>query len=403
MTSQTHTFIRYLRRIMHTCVSVSLMLIDSIFLYFFSVQKENDVIKKRVLIVRLDAIGDFILWLSSAVHIRRLYPPDTHTITLLGNDLWTALAEGLDSFDEVWPLNRHKFNSNIFYRLGQLKKIRDANFDIVIQPTFSRELNFGDAVVRLSGAEVKIGSAGDFSNIRPLQKRIGDRWYTRLIPATRTPLMELGRNAEFLRGLGLQDAHAALPMLPFVKKELIPVQVPYYMILFPGASDPIKQWPLDSFVNIARKMHQSIGWTVVVCGGSADQHLGEKFQEINDFPIINKVGKTSLSELASLVAGAMLLVGNDTSAIHIASSVSTPSICIAGGGHYGRFVPYRVEKGSTDRLPVVVTSKKDCFGCNWRCIYPRTKHEPAPCISDVSVDEVWREVVAVVDKIQIKD
>ena len=46
MTRRTHTFIRYLRRIMHTCVSVSLMLIDSIFLYFFSVQTENDVIKK---------------------------------------------------------------------------------------------------------------------------------------------------------------------------------------------------------------------------------------------------------------------------------------------------------------------------------------------------------------------
>ncbi len=389
--------IRYLRSIKQVCHTFSLLCIDS--LAGLSSLPNRIPGKKRVLIVRLDRIGDFVLWLDAARHLRTLYPTDTHEITLLGNDPWTSLAQDLGIFDAVWPLKRTRFTRNPVYRVKMLSRVRAARFDIVIQPTYSRELNFGDAVVRQSVAEAKVGFEGDFSNITPWQKRIGDRWYTRLIPATAIPVMELVRNAEFLRGLGLAEVKAAPPRLPFVQLPLEGVKEPY-VVLFPGASQPIRQWPLERYISLAQRIHDKYAWSVVLCGGQEDALLGKAVEMACSFPVRNKIGETTLSQLASLIAGASLLIGNETSAIHIAAAVSTPSVCIAGGGHYGRFVPYRVEEGSTDRLPVVVVSKRDCFGCNWTCIYRVDEQESAPCIRDISADDVWKEMMSVVEKYQ---
>ncbi len=48
--------------------------------------------RKRLLIVRLDMIGDFILFLDSFKEYRKLFPPDQWEITLLGNRVWSGLA-----------------------------------------------------------------------------------------------------------------------------------------------------------------------------------------------------------------------------------------------------------------------------------------------------------------------
>ena len=45
-----------------------------------------------VLIVRQDAIGDFILWLNTAKEYRQLYPPNKYKIILIGNASWSGLA-----------------------------------------------------------------------------------------------------------------------------------------------------------------------------------------------------------------------------------------------------------------------------------------------------------------------
>ena len=181
-----------------------LALIYNICLYFFDyfivLSYHSQKAENKILIIRLDAIGDFILWLDSARHFRKIYPDKK--IILLGNKVWTDLAKKLPYWDEVWPLDRQKFYRNLLYRLKLLGKIRKAGFDVVIQPTFSRELLYGDAIVRISGAREKISSVGDCSNIEAIEKKISDQFYTRLIPVNPQPLMELKRNAEFMCGLG---------------------------------------------------------------------------------------------------------------------------------------------------------------------------------------------------------
>jgi len=81
-----------------------------------------------VLLVRLDAIGDFILWLDSAKEYRRLYPGEK--ITLYANSAWSDLAKLLPYWDRVVPVDVHLFSKRTFYRWKSLFNIGRFGFDI---------------------------------------------------------------------------------------------------------------------------------------------------------------------------------------------------------------------------------------------------------------------------------
>jgi len=348
--------------------------------------------KMKVLIVRLDAIGDFILWLDAARELRHLFPPDRYRITLLGNRVWTSLAATLPHFDEVISLDRKRFHFHPTYRHRLFREIRKQRFDLVIQPTFSREFLHGDSIVRFSGAKERIGSQGDTLNQRPFLKRISDHWYTRLIPASMEPIMELKRNAEFLRGVGCTDFKAGISDL-HVPQSDFPASAKMgdrgYYVLFPGATAALRRWPAEFFAEIAKRLFQQTHWTGVVCGSASDRNLGDRVCRLAGVPVLNLAGETSLPALVSVIEKARLLVGNETGAIHIAAAVSTPSVSITGGGHYGRFLPYCTEVEVCRPTPVPVAYPMECFLCNWICIYNPKPGETAPCILNVSVDSVW--------------
>lgn len=366
------------------------MLTDWLVLLFPKQAEEG--VKKKALLIKLDAIGDFILWLDAAKEMLKLFPPDKYELTLIGNSVWIPFAEKLPYFDAVWLVDRRNFLRNPFYRFTTLRKVRRNGFHMVIQPTFSREFVFGDAIVRASGAHEKIGSQGDHTNTSPWQKRFSDRWYTRLIPAVDKPLMELVRNAEFIRGLGINDFYADVSSIPIHSSLPTGFGIKDYYVLFPGAGVGLRQWPLSNFIELANRMYQATGWIMVICGGSGDKHLGEALENNTDAALENWCGKTSLDELVAIIEGAHMLIGNETSAVHIAAALSIPSVCIMGGGHYGRFVPYQTEIEAKKPFPVVVTKKMSCFGCNWHCIYTIPKGQSVPCIINITVDNVWNVV-----------
>ena len=114
--------------------------------------------------------------------------------------------------------------------------------------------------------------------------------------------------------------------------------------------------------------------------------------------VTSLAGKTSLQQLTTIIAGAQLLVSNETSAVHIAAAVGVPSVCIVGGGHYGRFVPYDEKVGDHRPLPLVATRKMECFGCNWVCKFHPAKGKPMPCIEEIPVDTVWNLSAAVLTR-----
>jgi len=248
-------------------------------------------------------------------------------------------------------------------------------------------------VVRASGARERIGSQGDLTNQRGWIKAFSDRGYTRRVPADPSPLMELDRNLEFVRGLGARAAQPGLPVL--VLGGDLPAgfdRSPYY-VLFPGASHPLRRWPIERFAELASRIHARSGWRGVVCGGPGEQELGARLVAAGSAPLESWAGRTTLEELCRIVRDARLLVTNETSATHIGAAVSTPTVCILGGGHFGRFMPYPERLG--EREPAPVFHSMDCYGCNWRCIYHPAPDDPAPCITGIELDTVWERVESI--------
>lgn len=102
--------------------------------------------------------------------------------------------------------------------------------------------------------------------------------------------------------------------------------------------------------------------------------------------MVNTAGAVTLVELVELIAKSKLVISNETSAVHIAAATRTPVICIQGGGHFDRFTPY---PNQADFKPICVYETMPCYNCNWECPFMNEESHTYPCISAVSVNQVW--------------
>ncbi|NTV48324.1 MAG: glycosyltransferase family 9 protein [Geobacteraceae bacterium] len=357
-------------------------------------------IMPSILLVRLDAIGDFVLWLNAAKDLRRLYPPNRYRLVLLGNASWSELAVQLPYFDEVIPVERESLYYCFRYRIKIWKLLRSRAWAVSIYPTYSRDGSCGDAVVRVSNAAERIGSKGDLYNQPAWHRWISNRWYTRLLPASTRTIMELERNAEFMRNLGIKDFSAGMPELAVSAKLPRNFDVHNYIVVVPGGSLTLKQWPVERFAELSERIHRVLGVMVIICGSQSETVLGRRLigltvdQETGWME--DWTGKTSILEFVSVIKGAKMLIGNDSSAVHIAAAVGIPSFCVVGGGHFGRFVPYLLEKKTPGPLPVVIFHQMECFGCNLKCVKATGSIDAGKCIKLVTVEDVWQKIVELV-------
>jgi len=343
--------------------------------------------RESVLLVRLDLIGDFIIWLDAAKELKKLYPEKR--IVLYANAAWASLAEQLSYWDEVVSVDMGRLRFDDIYRLKLLCKVHVRGFELVIQPTYSREYA-SDLVVRASNARQRIGHLGDTNNISPENKAITDAWYTQLVPQIIFPEVELNINAELIRALGNKDFKSRLPQLN------IPVELPAefkikseYCVLVPGASWVPKMWPITNFAELAAKISQNSRLKIVLCGTQSERSICNQVSELSGIEMIDLSGQTTLVQMVEIIRRSSLVVANDSAAIHIAAATRTRSVCILGGGHFGRFLPYQPECEEGDcPLPIAVFHPMDCYGCRWRCEFQTFDGDTVPCISRVKVSKV---------------
>lgn len=357
--------------------------------------------RRRVLVVRLDAIGDFALWTGAARVLRAWLGPDTH-VTLAANALWAELARDATIADDVWPVARGPLEHDGRYRADLRARVRGAGFSMAINPRFTREMMLGDSLVRWSGAAERIGDMGDDVLLPPLERRFADAWYTRLLSTTAQPMHESDRHAEFLRALGVSLERVPRPSLrvtagpkggaPGGAAAGVPPGVSAFVV-FPGASVAEHRWPASHFAAVARAIHERTGWLPWVLGAESDAPLARAILDVVP-SAINLAGRTTVAELAAAVGRSRLVVTNDTAAVHLAAATGVRVICIAGGWHWERFVPYPASLGEVSRR-VHVASMVDempCFRCRGYCSLPHRVGEPRPCVERVSVERVLATV-----------
>lgn len=326
-----------------------LKIIIQFFIYFLIdifISSSKTIKPKSLLLIRIDGIGDYILFRNFIKIIKRDSKYKDYSITLLGNVSWRSLCEELDSehLDNCIWLNRDKFSKDIFYRYKKLQELASTGYEVIISPVYSREYFMGDNIIKHVNANEKIGSCGDCTNMKKWQRNISDKYYNTLISARDDVIFEFSRNKEFFENLLENKINIFKPSIKKQKNNLKYKLPDKYAVFFIGASIDFRKWSIENFVEIGNYLNEHYSYDIVLCGTSADIEKANHFEDKYNDKALNLVGKTSLVELLTIISSGDLILSNDTSAAHLAVSSEIPNtFVISNGNTYGRFVPYPEE------------------------------------------------------------
>jgi heptosyltransferase III len=114
-----------------------------------------------------------------------------------------------------------------------------------------------------------------------------------------------------------------------------------YVLLRPGATNAAKRWAVENFAEIARWLRETRGATPVVNLGPGDEEIAADVYRLFA-PHSVVIDRLDLRQLIALIAGARLLVGNDTGPTHIAAATGRPIVVIFGASNPVHWKPWAV-------------------------------------------------------------
>ncbi|MDQ4149777.1 MAG: glycosyltransferase family 9 protein [Actinomycetota bacterium] len=151
-----------------------------------------------------------------------------------------------------------------------------------------------------------------------------------------------------------------------------------YVVVHPGASVPARAWSPALHAELVRALASS-GRSVVVTGGPDEVELTAAVSGPPDPRVVDLGGRTTMAELAEVLAGAEAVVVANTGPAHLAAAVGTPVVSLfAPTVPSVRWRPWGV--------PHVLLGDQtiSCAGCRAR-VCPFDDH---PCLTAVSVEDV---------------
>ena len=350
---------------------------------------------RGILMVRVDGLGDLVLWLPAAAGLRERY--EGERITLLANEAWAELAKATGIFDEIWTLNRRRFVLNPGYRLQVLRRVAEAGFRLTVYPAWARDFLWGDAIVRASGADERVGYRGCYDLMTWPGRILSDRWYTCLLPVGPGHAFEL--NAALAGALEADVGTVDWRRIAELGRVPRCLEGTAYYVVAPGARQSRWRWPVERFAAVVDWLHGVTGWVGCICGSPSEREIARVIISRAKAPLIDVTGETSLLDLTALLAEARLVIANESGTAHLGAALRAPVVCVTGGGHYGRFVPYTGVLGPDESLRAAVHAM-ECFGCNWNCRFPRRAGDPAPCVRAVDVDVVVKAVQEILPRME---
>ncbi len=159
-----------------------------------------------------------------------------------------------------------------------------------------------------------------------------------------------------------------------------------YVVLAPGTVWPTKQWPLEYVNDLAQQLART-GYRVVLVGDASVRGTVAAHENVTDL-----AGKTSLRQVAALIAGASVVVANDSAPLHVASLQDVPVVGIFGPTvrEFG-FGPYGTHAHIVERTDLA------CRPCSshggMRC--PIGTHE---CMRSLTAQHVYGAVIALFER-----
>ncbi len=329
--------------------------------------------QKRILWVRLDAIGDNLLASSMLPHIYEKY--EKPQITVVCQKHIAELYEANPFVARVIGVEKMRLFLDPVYRGSVLQGLRDSHFDVALDSSSSWE-QLADLFVVGSLAKEKIAFGNSNAIPGNVAKKRGGV-YTSLIRFRDMYEPEMERHRDFLRGIGVQAPPLKAAVWTtkeddefadqvFEANRLAPEKT---LGLFAFGRSHLRTYPLYS--EALSEICKENDFSVMAIGDGAAYGFNQVCLNELGVHSVNLSGKTTLRQTAALLKRCRLAVGAETGTAHMACAVDTPNVVVMGGGHFWRFMPYSV-RTSLVALPI------DCYFCDWLC-----KHEYSHCVIDL--------------------
>ncbi|OFW23849.1 MAG: hypothetical protein A3G21_02880 [Acidobacteria bacterium RIFCSPLOWO2_12_FULL_66_21] len=342
---------------------------------------------RRILLLRLERIGDLVMVLPAIADVRRL-APDARIDLVVGSwnqSLASAVPEvsRVETLDAAW-LARGGTGRGIVSLSRAARAWRTEDYDLAIN--FEPDLR-SNVLLAASGAAWTAGyRSGGGGALVDVALDYDTRAHTtdnarRLVAAV---FGEAQIPAESYRlAVPPSAAAAARQRIDGAARPLVGLHV--------SGGRAIKQWDLDRFAAAGRRLAAE-GMTIILTGSAADRPLVDAVRtHLPSAQVVDAAGDLDLLELAALVRELDVLVTGDTGPMHVAAAVGTPIVAIFGPSDPARYAP----RGPRDR---VVRVELPCSPCNRIRLPPArcTGHTP-DCLVLVSVEQVFEATLTVLD------
>jgi ADP-heptose:LPS heptosyltransferase len=264
---------------------------------------------RRILVIKLGALGDFVQALGPFAAIRRHHAGDR--ITLLTTRLYAPLAQSSGYFDDIWIDDRPPW-WRAWSWLALKRRLDGGGFRRVYDLQTSRRSGRYFALLGRPKPEwngVARGCSHPHAN------------------PGRNAMHSIERQREQLGAAGI--ANVPPPDLSWIDGDAGAFGLePGFVLLAPGGSAhrPAKRWPLDDYASLARALAGRGRQPVLI--GAGDEAARNAAIARACPAAIDLTGRTDLADIARLARAAAGAVGNDNGPMHLIAAAGCPSVVL---------------------------------------------------------------------------
>jgi lipopolysaccharide heptosyltransferase I len=293
---------------------------------------------RRIVLIKPSALGDIVQTLPVLTALRRRYP-QAH-ISWLVNHNYAGLLHGHPDLDEVLPFDRGATRFGLWKATVSyarfLRDFRARRFDLVIDLQGllrSGLFTAASAAPRRVGlSSAREGAAWFYTDV----VRVADFSAIHAVDRYWLVAEALGAGGPIEFRLPVRDAERA-----WVDGAIGDCPRPW-LAFGVGSRWVTKRWPPEHFAELARRAQARFGGTVLFAGGTDETDLAQATGQMLAGPWRNLSGRTTLPQLAALLARADVMVANDTGPLHLAAALGRPIVApytctrVALNGPYGQ-------------------------------------------------------------------
>jgi heptosyltransferase-1 len=276
---------------------------------------------RRLLVIRLSAFGDVIHTIPAVVALRDALPQTE--IAWAVEPPYAELVEIVARVKAI-PVSLKRWSMS---RIAAARRdVRGFETAIDFQGLIKSAL-----IARASGARGRYGFARDVIREKPAA------WFVNRHAAIDRSKHVVEWNLELARTFAPRIARVPeVDFTPFAEDASGGLaRFTNRIVLLPGAGKPGKQWPIDRFAELAKR----VGRDALVVWGPGEEGLARAIGA-------EVAPATNFRELAFLLRHAKLVIGADTGPLHLGAALGTPLVGLYGPTDPARNGPY----GQLDRV-----------------------------------------------------